>query len=180
MKNKTIITTLILNTLTIGTLAQANTDKKLLSTYLNVSKCVEIVSEPEQEGYWKGECASLAGIRIFDESGDAREWLSFQRTGDKEPTAVAGIGAGKSAFHYLTNKKIELRYYLQDEKIVPVGAIYRISGVDINNEKNPNKQTQTLLAVSFLGSEIEVVAQIDGTTSKANEAARKALSDLIK
>ena len=46
MKNKTIITTLILNTLTIGTLAQANTDKKLLSTYLNVSKCVEIVSEP--------------------------------------------------------------------------------------------------------------------------------------
>lgn len=159
--------------LLIGVCTQviADTKAELKSTYLDVSKsCIEIASAPEEEGYIRNECLSFPGIRIFNESGDGREWLSFQRASDIERTAITQFG-----FAHITNGKVEFRYLLKDEKIIPMGVIYRISGTDTANQSNPTKQTQTLVVISFVGKEIHEVTRINGSEANANSKARIAL-----
>ncbi len=155
---------------------------KPTSTYLNIQNCVELSSEPEQEGAWKGECPSLGGIRIFKELIDARQWLSFQRPRDSKATPIAQNGTRRSGFPYLTNHTLEIRYDIKKEQLIPIGVIYRVSGSDLAGDTSSNQAVQTLIVVSFEGKKIRVVDEIDGALPNANEIARKTLdlATLIK
>jgi hypothetical protein len=176
MKNKIKLFIFSLGLMTGAmTLAVADIKTEPKSTYLDASKgCVEIASEPDEEGYSKNECPSFSGIRIFNESGDAREWLSFQREKDSERTAITRFGLA-----HLTDGKVELRYIIKDERIIPIGVIYRISGADNTDKLNPNKAVQTIVVISFIGKEINEVTTIDGSMLNANSKARIALDASI-
>ncbi len=175
MKTLTLLLLSIVSLNSTGHAAQV----KLDSMYLDINNCVNLESDPELEGYVKQECESIGGVRIFKEMGDNRVWLSFQRPQDKSAKRIADLGAGNTAMPYLKGTKIEFRFYVEKNQMVPVGVVYRIQGTDMSNETNPDATTQNLIVASFVGKKVKLVATIDGKSRRANQAAREALDKVV-
>ncbi|MCA2962028.1 MAG: hypothetical protein IOD12_17390 [Silvanigrellales bacterium] len=93
-------------------------------THVREGNCLNLEYMLDEAGYRKDLCGTVGGVSLFVRSGDARDWISFQRVDSPEHEVyLPDVHAG--AFTFLPAKVVEWRGTKTPGKFVPDALIVR-------------------------------------------------------
>lgn len=143
---------------------------KIESVYTDLSEksCKTLESNPEEGGWYRGECPGVGGYRLQITEGDIRQSIDVIAP-NKKKFELDLTGNVSGAFSYV-GAKAEWRVVWKDKIITPAALIVRFDASE--NPDDATKVTSYLVVAKITKSQI-CVTDVVKPSAKANEEARK-------
>lgn len=158
MKSLTLIVFLL------AAVVAVNAQNKSVYTELSDKKCKTLESNPEEAGWYLGECGGTAGYKLRVSEGDLRQSISVVTPAGT--VQDLDFGRVSSAFSSV-GPKAEWRI----KNKMPVGLIVRFNAAE--DPENTTRRTSYLIVSKISNNSSCIVGVVRPTTRNQNAEARK-------
>lgn len=141
-------------------------------TKLDDKSCKTLESSTKEAGWYRGECAGVAGYKLQLTEGDIRQSIDVVAP-NKKKFELNFTGNVSGAFSYV-GAKAEWRVTRKGNKLTPIALITRFDASE--NSEDAAKTTSYLVVTKITKKEI-CVTNVVKPGAKANEEARQ-LADI--